>query len=71
MQTIEFDSYIENGVIEIPLQFQKTITPPVRVILLPKEIPERSEDPTKKKNLFSLDVDMSGFTFDRNEINER
>ena len=72
MQAIEFDSYVENGVIAVPLQYQKTITRSVRVIVLPKEetpnIPQGAE---KKKELFSLAVDMSGFIFDRNEINER
>jgi len=72
MQAIEFDTYIENGVITIPLQYQKTISHSVRVIVQPKEeasnIPQFSEG---KAKLYSLDVDMSGFVFDRNEINER
>jgi len=29
------------------------------------------QDAAKEKKLYSLAIDMSGFTFDRNEINER
>ena len=72
MQAIEFDSYVENGVIAIPVQYQKAVPRSVRVILLPKEgtsgILQRDKN---KKNLYSLAVDMSGFVFDRNEINAR
>ena len=83
MQTIEFDSYVENGVIAIPLQYQKSIARSVRVIVFSKEetpvVPQgtgtirRAEQLPSgtKKNLFSLGVDMSGFCFDRNEVNER
>ena len=72
MQIIEFDSYVENGVIAIPLQYQEKIAHSVKVIVMPKnETPSLSEGFEKKKNLYSLDVDMSGFYFDRNEINER
>ena len=72
MQTIEFDSYVENGVITVPLQYHKIITRLVKVIVLPKEeAPDTSNSTGGKKNLYSLDVDMSGFVFDRNKINER
>ena len=72
MQAIEFDSYVENGVIVIPAQYQKAISRSVRVIVLPKE--ENSgiyQGDEKKKNLYSLAVDMGDFVFDRNEVNER
>ena len=72
MQTIQFDTYIENGVITIPLRYQKTISHSVRVIVQPKEeVSNISQFSERKTKLFSLDVDMSGFVFDRNEINER
>ena len=72
MQAVEFDSYVENGTIAIPLQYQKKITRSVRVIIMPKdETPDTPQNTVKKKNLYSLAVDMTGFTFDRNEINER
>ena len=72
MQAIEFDSYVENGVIAIPAQYQKSISRSVRVIVLPKEeTPCILQGDEKKKNLYSLAVDMGGFVFDRNVVNER
>jgi hypothetical protein len=72
MQAVEFDSYIENGVIPVPLEYQNTIPhSSVRVIVLPKNTSVRPVETTGKKKLYSLDVDMSGFVFNRNEINER
>ena len=71
-QTVEFDSYIENGVIAIPLQYQHAITHSVRVIIQPKEeTPGTPQNTVKRKEIYSLAVDMKGFTFDRDEINER
>jgi len=71
MQAVEFDSYVENGVIPIPLEYQEVIPHSIRVIVLPKNATDKSQEKIEKKKLYSLDVDMSGFVFDRNEINER
>jgi len=72
MQTVEFDSYVENGVISIPLQYQYALTHSVRVTIQPREeSPDTPHNTVKRKKLFSLAVDMNGFTFDRDEINER
>ena len=72
MQAVEFDSYVKDGVITIPSQYQKEIARSVRVIVLSKEeTPSVSQDVATKKDLYYLAVDMTGFTFDRNEINER
>ena len=72
MQAVEFDSYVENGVISVPLEYQNTITRSVRVIVFPKqETPVNLQTPVKKKPLFSLAVDMTGFSFNRDEVNER
>jgi len=72
MQTVEFDSYVENGVIAIPLQYQDTITHLVRVIIQPKEeISGTPQNTVKRKEIYSLAVDMKGFIFDRDEINGR
>jgi hypothetical protein len=72
MQTIEFDSYIENGVIAIPPQYQKIIPRSVRVIVLPKEETSGNlHDTVKRKSLYSLAIDMTGFIFNRDQINER
>jgi len=72
MQTIEFDSHVENGIITIPSQYQKIIPRSVRVIVLPKEeAPSNPQNIVKEKSLYSLAADMTGFIFDRDEINER
>ena len=72
MQTLEFDSYVENGVIAVPSQYHDLNSHSVRVIVFPKEeAPGVSKNAAGKKGIFSLAVDMSGFTFDRSEINER
>ena len=71
-QTVEFDSFVENGVIPIPSQYQDVISHSVRVIILPKEeTPKALQNAVKGKKLYCLSVDMTDFTFDRNEINER
>jgi len=71
MQAVEFDSYVDNGVINIPLQYQKEVSREVRVILLSKGVSINNTSKNYKKNIYSLAVDMTGFKFDRNEINER
>ena len=71
MQGIEFDSYIENGIISIPHKYLNSVTRSVRVIILPKEETPIITQDTVKKKLYSLDVDMTGFTFNRSEVNER
>jgi hypothetical protein len=72
LQTVVFDSYVENGVIAIPSRYQDAVTRSVRVIVQPKpEIPGNLQNTAKRKEIYSLAVDMTDFTFDRNEINER
>ena len=72
MQAVEFDSYVENGVITIPLQYQMAIPRSVRVIVLPiEETPIAPPNTINKKKLYSLEVDMTGFIFNRDKINER
>jgi len=72
MQTVEFDSYVENGVIAIPSQYQAAIPRSVRVIVLPKtEKTAIQQNTTNRKQVYSLGINMTGFIFDRNEINER
>ena len=72
MQTLEFNSYVENGVIAVPSQYHSLNSRSVRVIVFPKdETPGVSQIVPGKKEIYSLAVDMSGFTFDRSEINER
>lgn len=72
MQAIEFDSYIENGVISIPPRYQNAVKSLVRVIILPKEEPsDIAQNSVKKEGLYSLNIDMADFTFNRDEVNER
>jgi len=68
MQVVEFDSCVENGVIPIPSQYKDSLPSSVRVLVFPKTAPSKTRS---KKQLYPLSVDMTGFTFDRNEINER
>ena len=71
MQTVEFDTNVENGVINIPFQYQEAIPRSVRVIVKPIIEGNDHQKTAKKKKIYSLAVDMTNFIFDRNEINER
>ena len=53
MEAIEFDSYVENGVIVIPAQYQKAISSSVRVILMPIE-----KKTSQKASFSSPDIDI-------------
>ncbi|GHV80599.1 hypothetical protein AGMMS49944_23900 [Spirochaetia bacterium] len=61
----EFDARVENNTILIPPQYQEDQPYDVRVII------ESKKPPALKKRLYSLGVDMTGFTFNRDEANER
>jgi hypothetical protein len=61
----EFDAHVENNTILIPPQYREDQPYDVRVIIEP------ITPPTRKKRLYSLGVDMTGFTFKRDEANER
>lgn len=67
MQTIEFNATVEDGVIPIPRQYKGSIAEKVRVIVFPQ--PE-AEKP-KKKKVYSIGIDMTGYKFNREEANER
>ena len=71
MQVVEFDSRVENGVIPVPVQYKDALPDSVRVLVFPKAGMTDPGKTTPQKQLYSLSVDMTGFTFDRNEINER
>ena len=63
---------IEPGRIISQVDTVKEITITYRGKPRAKIVPISSrQDTTKEKKLYSLAVDMSGFAFDRNEINER
>jgi hypothetical protein len=61
----EFDAHVENNTILIPPQYRQAHPYDVRVIIVAKK------PPALKKRLYSLGVDMTGFTFNREEANER
>jgi hypothetical protein len=71
MQAVEFDSHVKDGVITIPIKYRETITDSVRVIVFPNGNEAAHQPPKRKTKLYSMDVDMSGFKFNRNEANER
>ena len=69
MQAYEFDAVVKNGVINIPEKYLDKQLSFIRVILLTK-----SDDvlPVKKEGKFSaMRLKTKGFTFNREEANER
>ncbi len=67
MQAYEFNTTTSNGFIKIPNEFTKKIPSDVRVIVLTEEKPKVS-----KKALFpDFGIDTTGYTFNREEANER
>ena len=67
MQAVEFNAVVENGVIPIPHEYKNSIAEKVRVIVLS----ELNAEKPKKKKIYSIGIDMTGFKFDREEANER
>jgi hypothetical protein len=69
MQAIEFHSIVNNGVIPIPEQYKDKILNSVKVIVFPTDTKQAKG---KKKTPFHcIGIDMTGFKFDREEVNER
>jgi hypothetical protein len=67
MQAVEFESFVENGVIPIPVEYRNSVAESVKVIVLNKE-PVKI---VKKSKIYSIGVDMTGYKFNRDEANER
>ena len=67
MQAVEFNATIENGVIPIPRRYIKRVADKVRVIVLSEVTAKKP----KKKKIYSIGIDMTGFQFNREEANER
>ena len=67
MQAIEFNATVENGVIPIPNQYRDSVSDNVRVIILS----DTNADKPKKKKIYSIGIDMTGYKFDREEANAR
>jgi len=67
MQAVEFNATIENGMIPIPHEYKDSVAENVRVIVYPVSNAEKY----KKKKIYSIGIDMTGYKFDREEANER
>jgi len=67
MQAVEFNATVKNGVIPIPNQYKNSVSDKVRVIVFSEIYRER----LKKKKIYSIGIDMTGYKFDREEANER
>lgn len=67
MQAVEFETFVENGIIPIPVEYRNSVAKSVKVIVLNKE-PVKM---TKKSKIYSIGVDMTGYKFNRDEANER
>ena len=67
MKAVEFSATVENGVIPIPHQYKNSIVDKVRVIVFS----ETNGEKPKKKKIYSIGIDMTGYKFNREEANER
>jgi hypothetical protein len=65
MQAFEFNTFVRDNVIHIPGRYQGRIASLVRVIVLAPQT-----EAAQHKKFHSMNVDMSGFVFDREDINE-
>lgn len=68
MKAIEFIAQAHDGMITIPKQFTKTITAPVRVIVLIDDVAPKVK---RKKQFKAVSLKTKKFIFDRQEANER
>ncbi|MDR2481256.1 MAG: hypothetical protein LBD07_03065 [Spirochaetaceae bacterium] len=69
MRTYEFNSVVEdNGIIRIPEQYLHGISSPVKVIVLADD---DVRDSGKRKHFSAMKIRTKGFTFNRDEANER
>ena len=67
MQAVEFNATVKNGVIPIPNQYKNSVSDKVRVIVFSEVHKEKQ----KKKKIYSMGINMTGYKFDREEANER
>jgi hypothetical protein len=67
MQAVEFNTTVKDGVIHIPCQYKQSVADNVRVIVLS----EMNVEKPKKKKIYSIGIDMTGYKFNREEANER
>ncbi|MDR2358504.1 MAG: hypothetical protein LBD87_01720 [Prevotellaceae bacterium] len=70
MQAYEFNTVIHEGIIRIPEQYRGKHLSSVRVILLP-DPPTETDASTSNKKFTAMKLKTKGFTFNREEANER
>jgi hypothetical protein len=73
MQAVEFETFVENGVIPIPVEYRDSVAEKVRVIVLKEDDTTRETKKLvrKSKKIHYIGIDMAGYKFDRDEANER
>jgi hypothetical protein len=71
MQTVEFNSTVESGVIRIPEQYQNAVGKVVRVILLSPDEPVFGRKLAEPEDFTVLKIPTKGWKFNREEANER
>lgn len=76
MQAIEFETITNNGTISIPKEYQNFFGKPVKVIVLAEEgkvLPKKESKVNPRTRAFfeKIQIDLTGYHFDREEANER
>jgi hypothetical protein len=71
MQTFEFKVKPQNGMINLPSQFQQWDDKPVRIILLIEEINSPVQTQKNRYAFDAVSLKTKGFRFNREEANER
>jgi uncharacterized membrane protein len=70
MQAYEFNTVVREGMIRIPEQYRNKLLSPVRVILLSNATKPNITAAGNKK-FTAMKLQTKGFTFNREEANER
>ncbi len=71
MGAIEFDSFVEGGVINIPEQYRNAVGNAVRVIVLSEDAPVSKPRSFGPEDFTELKIPTQGWKFDREEANAR
>ena len=73
MEAYEFQTAVNDGIINIPIEYKTKISNWVRVILISENPAEQSKVHAVKTNssFHAMKLDTSDFVFDREEANER
>ena len=66
---LEFNSFVENGIILIPDEYKNKFFGKVKIILIPEAV--ESKPSGREFNFPYFAADTAGYVFDREEANER